>query len=660
MARRTKKNTKDERVRLVEELIEFGVQGLEDSGVIRNYNRGLRYWRGDHDIRSRDKSLGNKVYNKFAETLETLISHLTDARPKWVFRPQSQEDILISHALNQIVGDVVWDYIDWDQGEDGGGKGEESLLQASFAGSSHIKTVFDIDTGYPNFIVIPAGSIIVDPKAKKKRQLRYWIHLTSVPVEVIKRRYGVDVQPQADLEKLRSQNRADFHRPQITGQLDTVNDKFPSAPFRIDKGSSQSVFGNDPLGQAVVAECWMQDFSLEQIPFDESEVNEEHEILKSRFAPEVKAGQHHKKHIEAHEKFKNTLDPNTESELINELQDHIDFHKIFPQETTRRKYPFGRVITTCQGKLLSDRSNPFDDVGLDYRDVLIKYDYHINPEAYWGKPLTADKFDPQDDLNHRKNAITQNINRLNVGIRKIKWNLYDKLGLKNNPRRLNNLPGNVVPFINSPDEFTTDYGTPMPSQIWTDIAWTMNFMDGQSNDAASGRLPAAGTANVTLETLLGEFKTILRKPLRHYASALAEMGRNAVLIMAKRTSPDERFLILGEDQQTFQEIRWGDISNKAALMRNVRIDTANLLPTSRMETFRKVIEMMQSGVPPEAAIQLLDDPKAIQIMQTMSQINQLTAALEQMSQENQQLKQEVNTITNRLQGSGGVGNAGVF
>jgi len=657
----TEKDKKPE-VKLVEKYLEFGLRGRQDSKVIETYNRGIRYWKGDHPRRNLSPAQGNKVYNKFAEIVETRLSQLTDAKPKWLFRPQETMDIPTAHALNQILGDYVWDWIEWDEGEDGGGKGEDSVLQAAFAGSSHIKTIVDVDTGRPDFVVIPAGAIVVDPKAKKKRHLRFWIHLVPTSVKHIKRQYGVDVRPQADLERIYEQNKADFHRPQLTAQMDTTNETMDNTPFLVDLQTGTKDYGSDFMGKAVVMECWIEDHEIEEIPYKKAETDAEADIFSTGEIANVSPQENHPNHIKAHEKFLNTLDLTIEAQIIENIQRHIEYHKMFRQVTTRRKYPFGRVLTVCQGHLLSDRPNPFGDLGLDFKDVLIKWDYNKNPEGYWGKPLTVDLFDPQDDLNHRKNSITKNINLLNQGVRKIKWMLYEKLGLKDNPSKINNMIGGVIPFINDPNEFTTDFGTPFPNQIWTDLSWTERHMDSQAINSAVGRgeLPAPGTANVSLETLLGEFKVVLRKPLRHYAGALAEMGRNAVLIMAKYMDKDEIFMILGEDQKTQQQIRWGDISDRASLMRNVRIDTANMLPTSRMESFNKVIQMMQAGVPPEAAIQLIDDPKAIQVMQTMSQINQLTAALEQMGQENQQLKQQVNTMVNRMQGDEGMGNVSIF
>jgi regulator of replication initiation timing len=47
-------------------------------------------------------------------------------------------------------------------------------------------------------------------------------------------------------------------------------------------------------------------------------------------------------------------------------------------------------------------------------------------------------------------------------------------------------------------------------------------------------------------------------------------------------------------------------------------------------------------------------------MQTMSQINQLKGVLDQVVTENKQLKEQLNTMLNRMQGEGGLGNVGAF
>ena len=649
----------------VEKLLSFAHQGDKDSGNLDLYNRGINYWNGEHEIKTRSKKLGNKAYNEFANVIETRMSHLTDAKPKWIFRPQETKDKLISSALNQIMGDYIWDYINWERGEDGGGKSEESVLQAMFAGSSHIKTTMDIYNGHPNFTVIRRGALKVDSKAKKKKELRFWIHLIPTSVKHIKRQYGVEVAAQADLERIYGQNKADFNNPQITAQYDATNEQIDNTPFLMKSDQTSKDFSQDFMGKAIIAECWMEDFTLEKIPYSKEETDDEFRRAQSGDTDNpviAKTEDYHEKHIAAHQRDIKKLDPNTEAEAINTLQNHIDAHRrlmeLFP-ETTRRKYPYGRVISICQGKLLRDDPNPFGDIGLDFRDVLIKWDWDINPEGYWGKPLTKDKFDPQDDLNHRKNSITVNINLLNQGIRKIKWILWDKV-FKQNSNNLNNLPGNVIPFINSPDEFTTDFGTPMPAQVWGDMNWTQNFMKSQEATAAQGELPAPGTANATVETLLGEYKTVLRKPLRHYASALSEMAKNAVLIMAKYMDKNETFMILGDDQQTYEQIKWGSISDRAALLRNVRVDTTNMLPTSRLENDRKVLAYIQAGVPPEAAMLMLDDPRAIQIINSISQINQLGQALQQSEAQREQLQKMVDTLMNRMQGEGGQGNVGIF
>lgn len=652
-------SNKDPLVSKIEAMLHAGMVKKEQDGVIARYNRGLIYYRGDQR-----RSSGSRNYNKFSQIVDARIAQLSQARPKWTFKPRHTHQMSTAHALQQVIGDVVWDELEWNRGEDGGGKGEEFLLQMAFAGAAHVKTSVNPVNGYPQYIHMPVGNFIPDPMAKKRSQLRYWIHLVPMSVKRIKRDFGKDVKAQPELETLTQSGLADFHRPLLSAMITTSN-TMDSLPFRVG-GTGNSLPGRDTvdedLGKAIVAECWMEDFSREKIPFEESEISEEHEQAKAGQNPQVLAEDHHPKHIKAHEDFLNSLDSATEQEAIQIMQNHIATHQRFPQETTQRKYPYGRVITTSQGILLSDRPNPFSGIGLDFKDVVIKASFSIDPEKYWGLALTDDMFDLQDDLNERKNAINKNIKLLNNGIRKIKYSLYKKLNLDKNPSRINNMIGSVFPFLQDPGEYTTDFGKPLPSQFFNDLMWTERFMDTQSahSEAASGNLPAPGTANSTLETLLDQFQTLLMKPIRHYSSALAKMGQNAALIMAEYMDPMEVFVILGEDQKTFQEIRWGDLRNDATLMRSIYVDTTEMLPTTRMQSFRRVIEMLQAGIPPEVAIQFLDDPKVIQAMETVSEINQLKAMVENLAAENDQLKKAVNTATNRQQGSGGLGNAGPF
>jgi len=71
MVKRAKKDTKKDEVKIVENLLSYGLIAKENSGVIDRYNRGLDYWRGDHPIRM--KKYG-RVFNKFAEIVETRIA----------------------------------------------------------------------------------------------------------------------------------------------------------------------------------------------------------------------------------------------------------------------------------------------------------------------------------------------------------------------------------------------------------------------------------------------------------------------------------------------------------------------------------------------------------------------------------------------------------
>jgi len=639
---------KKENVRYAEQIILYAQKGKEAANIMDRFRRGIDYLRGDHKIKTRSKTKGNQVYNKLAEVFENRMAHLTDAKPKWIFRPQENNDIFIAAALNQILGDVIWDFIEWED------KSSDSVWQAGMAGASWIKTSLDTSLGWPNFHVIPTNAAFPDPAAKKPSEMRFFVHLIAKNVKDIKRQYGVEVSAEAGLEWLDSRN-ANYHNPHYTAE--SVNQTMDNVPFLKNLTAEGMVdFGPDAIGKAIIAEVWVEDKKLVKIKYDEAETDAENEAFRNFQSVEVSTLEHHPKHIEAHQRFITTLDPEAEGDVIQLIQRHIEFHQIMPQETTQRKYPYGRLITVCQGQELRDEPNPLAPV--HWRDIFIGWQYFKDMESIWGKSMVQDLFDPQDAFNHRWNSIQMNINLMNNGIRKMKHGIFN--AMKGNLRKLNNLIGNTI-VVNDENDFTVDFGKPLPPQFFQDLGTLEQFMERISfnEDVTSGRLPSAGTAGVTVSQLLGEARVGLRSVLRRYAGALRKMGENAIALMVEYMPEDERFEILGGDGK-YVPIEWGQIKDAASRIKNIRIDTANMLPTSKLERFRKALELKQAGVYDNMAVlEELDDPKKFEVAERLSEIQQLMGALEQSEQKNQDLEKELNTVMNRLQSETGQGNVGV-
>jgi len=624
--------------------------------MLRKREMNIKYYDGIHLHKSEPKSVGNKIYNVFGEVHESWVSYLTANKPKWIFRSQERMDVWDAKSLNQVVGDVVYDMCEWND------KGEDAIIEAETAGSVHIKTIlknsFVDETGsirgYPDFVVIPGYAIIPDPQAKNKRNLRYIAHLIMKNVADIKRTYGIDLAPEYGIEN------AKMHPRDIYSVMKTYegNTSYTMPSQIIDlKDNSIKRIADDVIGQCLIVEMWMEDGTMEEIPFTPGETVEEHGAFASLQDHPVLVTDHHIKHIESHQAFLNTLRGGEDDSIIKLVLYHIEKHQGFPKATKRRKYPYGRVVTYSQGQLLSDKPNPMAPI--DWRDVWIKFDWFKRRDSYWGKSLGEDLIDPQDDVNHRKNSIVMNINLLNNGIRKVRIGTWDKL--KGNLSKLNNIIGKWIPVVNH-DDIDIDFGKELPSQYFNDLAWTVDFIYKRAHrtDLMAGQMPKGSPPNTLVENLLQASSKVVGNPLSHYATALKLMATNAVLLMQNYLPPDEVFEIVGADNQP-EYMQWGKFKDKATLIKNIRVDTESMMPTSKMQKLQEAILMRQHGVyDNQAVLEEVDDPKAYDVLKRTSEINYLRTVSTQLQDQNDQLKKEINTMTNRLQKYEMQGNVGTF
>jgi hypothetical protein len=634
-----------------EDLIFQGLKGRENSNVLIRAQKFDDYSWGDHPVKE-DFGKKGKTYNKFSEIVETRVAHLTDNRPKWVFGPQEEGDLFTSRALNQILGDYLWDKIEWDD------KGEDAVLEAAASGTCHIKAGVGLD-GWPTFTVVPAEAIIVDPQARKHRQLRFIGHFIARSPEYILKEYGVKVKPERDY--LRQSTGSNFDKPILSYQQSSGGTTAPNVWSMIRGGTNKNngVF-NDVMGQAVFCEMYMDDYTLEPIPFDINETNTEHSLIAGLQQVLPSIGENHPKHLKEHKAFLATLDPAVDRDFIPLLQKHIKLTENLPQSTKRYKYPFGRIVTVCQGKLLRDQPNKLaESVGVDWKMLWVKFDYTKNRNYYWGKPLAHDLFDPQDDFNYQQNAITQNIKLLLNGIRKWRRGRFKLDDLK----RITNLIGKNV-LVDDPNDLTVDFGKELPASHFNNLVSIERFMDRQAGntDILSGNLPKGSPAGVTVDTLMQTGTARIRLALRHYTYALEWMARMAIGIMIEYTDPSEEFEIMGEsgaiEIKQWRELRETLRGNKA--LKNIRIDVRSISSTTRQQDQELILNLGERGiVDPQTVLEMLDIPNKYAIIQRINQINQLKGQLEQAGQVIDQQQKQINTFVNRAQEQQGEGNVGL-
>jgi len=638
-------------LRRAEELIAQGLKGRNDSNVLIRAQKFDDYSWGDHPIKE-DFGRKGKTYNKFSEIVETRVAHLTDNRPKWSFGPQEEGDLFTARALNQILADYLWDKIEWDD------RGEDAVLEAAACGTCHIKVGVGYD-GWPTFTVVEAEAIIVDPEARKHKQLRFIGHFVARSPEYVLKEYGVKVSAESDYQRQNKGN--NFNAPILSYQQSSGGTTAPNVWAKLQSTTSRNGSNaSDVLGQAIICELWMDDYTLESIPFDIQETNLEHSLMSQLQPVMPRLGENCPKHLQQHREYLATLDPNLDSEQIALLQQHIDLTERLPQDTKRYKYPYGRIVTVCQGELLRDEPNKLaNDIGMDWKNFWIKFDYTKNRNYYWGKPLAHDLFDPQDDFNYQQNAITNNIRLLLNGIRKWRRGRFNLDDLK----RITNLIGKNV-LVDDPSDLTVDFGKELPGSHFNNLASISNFMDRQAGntDVLSGQFPKGSPAGVTVDTLMQTGTARIRLALRHYTHALKLMGQMGIMVMIEYADPNEEFEIMGENG-TVEKMQWRQLRETlrgSNALKNIRVDVRSVSSSSRRQDQDMMIQLGTAGIiDRQAVLESLDIPGKYAILKRMNEIEMMKGQLQQASQIIDQQQKQINTFINRAQEQQGAGNVGL-
>jgi len=633
---KTQSNAKDDAVRYAQALIDYGIKGIEHSGVIRRREKSINYRNGWHKIKIRPDRYGNQVWNKFGQIAHQRLAHILSKKPKWRFLPRQEGAIFSASALNDLVGNVMWDMINWDD------KGEISINEAWNAGTSHIK-VFVHTNGFPDAIPVSAKQILVDPDAKRAKDRTFWAHIYPMNVTDIEDQWKVKVSAEAIVD--------DTNNGVIQKSYEQSGDN--KAPSEIFHGE-QAKFVSEAVGKALIYEVWSGDSTLEPIPFDNEKAYlaglpstlQEHQAfatLDERLMPQVSPDEHHPKHIKAHQEYLSLLDEELDEVQIIAVSEHIEEHQSYPQKEKRKKYPFGRKTMICQGRYLEDGPNPYAevmDVPIDYNDLLLKWDYDVVDDSYWGKSGGKDLFDPQDAINHRKNAITQMINRMNYGVKTMLTRSFD--ALRGSLKKLNNLIGTILP-VRGHDDFKIDYGPPFPPQIFQDEYHSEQFMDtvGHQTDILSGQLPKGSPPGVVVNQLTGLGMVSIDLIVTHYARMLEKLGRIISHLMIEFVPPKTMFRML-DDKNQWQFIEWDKIKEKFGKY-DIHVDVDQMLSTSRQEKLDRALQLYQAGIyDRKAVLDKLDDPDKFEIDERMNEIMLL-------QQENAQLKDGFSKAINEVE-----------
>ena len=626
-----KSNKSEDVHRWALDLVEYGRWGIKHKGILEKRDRAKRYYRGEHPIKNRDPRSGRKVWNKFAQIARNRLSHIVAKRPKWKFKPKQEEALYGAEAINNILGDVLWEKIKWEK------KGKQSVIEARDVGYSHVKIVVRSD-GFPDAIPLKATEIIYDPQADHDASSRrFWCHVYKMGVSEIKRKYNKDVSPDRELENLKS-----YSHTLTSSYNKNDSNTAPISAWRNVKFREGQQWIPDFFGMATVYELWVDDPTLEPIPYNIEETKIEHTNLINGIEINVDPFENHPKHIKDHEKFLAQMDEVKDAIFIPFLTNHIKKHMIYEQRTHRDKYPSGRKIVFTKEVLLEDNPNPIAEnmrpgCGINFNDLLLKWNYDEDG-SYEGRAGVADLFDPQDALNHRKNAIYQMINRLNHGVKTIIDRSYQ--GLRGNLKSMGNLIAAIIP-VKQHDDFKIDYGPQFPSQIFDDLFHTDQSMDRYADytDITSGIFPKGSPPGVTVNQLLTEGLKPINLVVSNYAQMLQEMARTMIVLMIEYVPDNIKFRIV-DDKKKYQYVKWESLKEAAGLY-DIFIDVESMYSTTRQQLLDEAARLYEIGVyDRQAVLEKIDDPDKWETLQRTSEIEMLKNAVEILQENNKELEGE--------------------
>jgi len=596
----------------------------------REWLRRYKYWRGKEEIK-RPKRRDNVTISFVFMITDGIMSFLTDSAPRIKFLPQEETDLQVADWLNQIVGDYYWDKLDMFR------VSEEVLWWAMcISGSALAK--HGIDTLTNDFYVKACNSFACypDPQALSLKSCEFFQYAEVRTLKDIVRIYGKErgreVQDQEELNVLAFESE-DIIAPwgRTSYKSENLSEVWKDATFKKD------------MGKAMVLETWMKDDTKVPIEFSPDEIQQEHDLIRQGQMLEVTVEQHHPAHLENHKNMAEVManDPEIPSDYLALLIDHMEQHTQEPQETHRLKYPLGKIITTANGVILEEQNAPF---GLPYS----KMDFVINPREFWGVTLQEYIQPLQDSLTRGYRTISDIADRCSSPREFI--NVMSGVDLDS----VTGEAGESVPVKGDPRMAVSWEQLPnIPNYLFDKTQYAEHLIEKVANwhEVMQGKQPAGSPSGVVIKSLQEAVGPRLRRWTRHYEWFLRDITRK-ILQLLPYEDPKKIYTILGQDFQE-QRVSYFELMDKVNLeegMFDVRIVAGSTLPSSRQEKIDEAIALKRENIyPVSAVLRTLNDPHKAEILQEISEINQLQDMVKQLQNMNKGLTSKIEDDQRKIQ-----------
>jgi hypothetical protein len=425
------------------------------------------FFRGKQWKEQRPSYRHSEVINFVFRTIQTLVPIQTDARPRFEFLPEEPSDYELSIIMNEA-SEADWTKKNWQTGL------LEVVYDANLYGAGLSEVCVDKRTTAIKYKSIDPFHCFPDPNATDvNEEAGYFI--TAVPTDTAKIK--------KDYPDKKEFIKADLQDMMKGSKTDTTPLKFRSPVDQkvvLEGGNSIDLTEKD---KALLITCWMTP------EYCEDDYEEREKVMQ---------------------------DPETGAETR-------EYEQI-------AKFPQGRKVVICNGVLLEDGPNPYEDGKIPFQ----RYVNYLLPREFWGISEVEQIKGPQKMFNKVFSFALDVLTLMGNPI----WLIPTKSGV--DPENLVNRPGLNVEYDNDSPP-TRQEGVqlqPYVLQIADKLAEWIDSTSG-SQDVTRGVQPTGVTAASAITALQESANTRVRLKARIMDGYLQQVGQAwASRLFQFRTAPE--------------------------------------------------------------------------------------------------------------------------
>lgn len=506
----------------------------------------------------------------------------------------------------------------------------------------------DNGQGITTIKTIPWKHVFLDPAATEIDEASFVGIRFPIRVDELKRRFPK-------------------HKDQIKAQeIDSESGEAIMPGGSREARSNYSLSGNDTEEKyklddmCVLEEAWLRSYEMEDIPEEDTakDIEKETEEFFNGTNPEIGRFEDHEKHIAAHKAQKVHiagealgLDPASLTDqdlealkqdphlgLILELiDDHIrihEQHQLTNPENQRPKYDSNlRLVMKTGSVILYDGSAPVDDGMVP----LVPYYCYKDEDSIYGTGEVKNILPSQKSFNEMDNAEYESLHLTsNPG-----WVMESDCGV--DPATITNKRGKVY-VINKGSQFRRlepGQTSPQLSQRKESDQAFMQIITGM-NEASQGRASGGITAARAIERLQQQTNGRLR--LKSTSLAFYSLPRLGRLVASRNAKywTTERFMRITDSSTG--EVRLTKFTPEQVkdLEYDVRVVQSSLAGMDKEAIADAMLAYVEKGLlPAKVYFQTVDVPNKKKILEALDEADQQKMMLQQLAQENDQLKQMI-------------------